>query len=125
METQKEKIMRLLNCSEEEAEDVIQTDRAIDKGEKTPYDLSPEAEKIAKKFAHTQSKATKTRTESATRKSNPTKAGIIAELALFLEKSAQFAADNVAITNAERIIAFEVEGQKYEITLTAKRAPKK
>lgn len=34
------------------------------------------------------------------------------------------AAKNVTVTNAERIIAFEYEGDNYELTLTKKRKPK-
>lgn len=34
------------------------------------------------------------------------------------------AAKNVTVTNAERMIAFEYEGENYELTLTKKRKPK-
>ena len=49
-ESQKEKLMRKLNCSAEEAEDIIRTDKMIDRGERSPYDLDPEREKMAKKL---------------------------------------------------------------------------
>ena len=42
-ESQKEKIMRLLKCSAEEAESVIASDKIIDKGGRTEFDLSPYA----------------------------------------------------------------------------------
>ena len=43
--------MEKLGFSKEEIEDIIKTDEAIDKGEKVYFDLSPEKEKEAKKFA--------------------------------------------------------------------------
>ena len=51
-ETQIEKYMRLLDCTEEQAKDIIATDEIIDKGGRTHYDLDPEKEKMAKKFAN-------------------------------------------------------------------------
>ena len=49
-ETQKEKLMRVLGCTEAEAEDIIASDKAIDKGERVYFDLDPETEKQAKKM---------------------------------------------------------------------------
>jgi Holliday junction resolvasome RuvABC DNA-binding subunit len=43
--------MQKLGFSEEEIKDIIATDEAIDKGEKVYFDLSPEKEKEAKKYA--------------------------------------------------------------------------
>lgn len=51
------------------------------------------------------------------RKANPTKREIIAAVANVIETK-YGAAD---VTNPERIVAFEIDGQKYELTLTAKR----
>ena len=50
-ETQVQKFMRLLDCSEEEARQIIADDKAIDKGERMSFDLDPEKEKEAKKMA--------------------------------------------------------------------------
>jgi hypothetical protein len=58
------------------------------------------------------------------RKANPTKAGIIAEIATFLTENSEFATENVQITNKERMIAFQIGEEKYEITLIQKRKPK-
>ena len=51
-ENQKEKLMRLLQCSEEEALDIIAQDKAIDQGKRVEFDLDPEKEKHAKKMAN-------------------------------------------------------------------------
>ena len=44
-------LMSLLKCTEEEALDIIATDKIIDKGGRTKYDLPIEKEKEAKKIA--------------------------------------------------------------------------
>ena len=59
------------------------------------------------------------------RKANPTKGGIIAEIAAFLSEKSEFATENVEITNKERMIAFKIGDESYEITLIQKRKPKK
>lgn len=125
-ESQKEKIMRLLKCSAEEAESVIASDKIIDKGGRTEFDLSPEAEKEAKKFANSRErkKPTVYDFKKRERKANPTKGGIIAELAKFLSNSSEFCPENVEIVNKERQIAFSVSGNRYELTLVQKRPPK-
>ena len=58
------------------------------------------------------------------RKENPTKAGIIAEIAKFLEENSENACENVEITNKERQIAFKIGENCYELTLVQKRKPK-
>ena len=124
-ESQVEKIMRLLQCSKEEAEDVIKTDKMIDRGERSPYDLDPQKEKEAKKMANAGvRKPTVYQFTQRERKANPTKGGIIAELAEFLEKSSDFDCENVEITNKERQIAFVVGENRYELTLVQKRPSK-
>ena len=126
-ETQTEKIMRLLKCTKEEAEDVIATDKMIDRGERTPYDLDPEKEKeIIKAFVNTKTKKAPTvyKFDKRERKPNATKGSIISELAKFLENDSENAVSNLSITNAERIIAFSIGDDNFELTLTQKRKPK-
>ena len=125
-ETQKHKLMRILGCTAEEADDIIATDKMIDQGERTPYDLDPEREKMAKKFANAREKRKPTvyQFQKRERKANPTKGGIIAELAEFLKEKSEFATENVEITNKERQIAFKIGDDNFEITLIQKRKPK-
>ena len=125
-ESQKEKLMRILKCTAEEADDIIKTDKMIDKGERTPYDLDPETEKMAKKFANAteRKKPTAYNFQKRERKANPTKGGIIAELAKFLENDSEFATKSVEITNKERQIAFKIGDDAFEVTLVQKRKPK-
>ena len=125
MESQKEKLMRILGIDAETAEDVIKTDKMIDKGERTPYDLDPETEKMAKKFANVKDrKPTVYNFQKRERKANPTKGGIIAEIAKFLEEMSEFATESVEITNKERQISFKIGENAFELTLVQKRKPK-
>lgn len=121
-----DKNMKLMGWTQEEAESVWEADRAIDKGERVDFDLSPEQEKEAKKYmnAGTRKVPANYKFDQRKRKENPTKAGIIAELATFLAENSENACENVEITNKERMIAFKVGENCYELTLTQKRKPK-
>ena len=121
-ESQKEKLMRTLGCTEEEALDIIASDKAIDQGKRVAFDLDPEREKMAKKMANAGTKKPtvyKFDTKDKKRKEKPTKGGIIQYL---YECLADY--ENVAITNKERQIAFSANGNDYELTLVQKRAKK-
>ena len=120
-ESQVERIMRNLKCSKEEAEQIIADDKAIDRGERMAFDLSPEAEKQAKKYANTGTRQTSGQKTERKRKENPTKATIIAEIAKFLAENGY---EMVNVTNKERQIAFKVGENDYELTLVQKRNPK-
>ena len=122
--------MRILDVSAEEADEILKADKAIDRGERVPFDLSPEQEKLAKKFANVDTKKRKKPTvynldaKGKVRKENPTKASIIAELAKFLTENSENACEMVEITNKERQIAFKIGENAYELTLVQKRKPK-
>ena len=128
----KKQIEAMEKCgfSPEEIEDIIKSDEAIDKGERVYFDLDPEKEKEAKKFAKAGTRKAPTvykldNTEGKrSRKENPTKAGIIAEIAKFLAENSENACENVDITNKERQIAFKIGENCYEFTLVQKRKPK-
>ena len=120
-ETQKEKLMRLLDITEAEAEDIIATDKAIDKGERVYFDLDPETEKQAKKLINVETHKKSTEKTVRTRKENPTKATIISEISAFLTENGY---ESIEITNKERQIAFKVGADSFELTLVQKRKPK-
>ena len=127
-ETQKERIIRVLGVSEAEADEILACDKKIEQGkERMAFDLDPETEKMAKKFANAgeRKKPIMFDGKARQRKANPTKGGIIAELAKFLEEMSEFATENVEITNKERQIAFKIGEEAYELTLVQKRKPKK
>lgn len=116
--------------SDEEIAQVIADDEAIERGEKRDFDLSPEQLKEAKKYTKAGTKKPtvyKLDNENGkrSRKENPTKAAIIAEIAEFLQKNSENAVENLAVLNKERQISFQIGENTYEITLTQKRKPKK
>ena len=122
MEERIKKLMATLKCTREEAIEIIECDKAIDKGERVYFDLDKDAEKQAKKWANVGEKTKKTERKAPVRKENATKSAIIAEIAQFLtEKGCEM----VEITNKERQIAFKVGENDYEFTLVQKRKPKK
>ncbi len=129
MEAQKEKLMRILNVSAEEAEKIIADDKAIDKGEKL-FELTDEQKKVAKKMSNFDSKNRKKPMvldlkQPKNRKENATKSGIIAELVTFFSENSQFSVENLEILNKERQFTFKISDETYEITLIQKRKPKK
>lgn len=124
METQKEKLMRILNLTEEQAEQVIADDKAIDRGEKMDFDLTAEQQKVAKKMTNTVAKKAPTVYKFDKRKNvkeNTVKGNLIAELAEFLKEKGW---NDVEIINTERQIAFKNEENSFELTLTQKRKGK-
>lgn len=122
--------MRKMGLSEEEIADIVKSDEAIDKGERVYFDLDPEKEKEAKKFAKAGTRKAPTvykldnEDGKRSRKENPTKAAIIAELAKFLTETSENACEMIEITNKERQIAFKIGENAYELTLVQKRKPK-
>ena len=127
---QKKRIMEALHCTEAEAEEIMKADKAIDRGEPMPFDLTPEQEKVARKYAKIGSRKTPTVYKldneggKRSRKENPTKASIISELAQFLEKQSENACVEVTVTNKEGQITFKIGENSYELTLVQKRKPK-
>ena len=124
-ETQKEKLMRILNVTAEEAEEIIAYDKAVDQGKKTPYDITSEQEKQTRKYRQASRKPTVYDfTKKRERKPNATKGGLIQELYNFLTTGSGFEIINCEITNKERQIAFGVGENKFELTLVQKRQKK-
>lgn len=129
-ENQISRIMQGLKCDRSEALAIYEADKAIDREERLPFDLPIEKEKEAKKMANVTERKRKAPTvynfdtSQKKRKENPTKAGIIAEIAKFLQEQSENACENVTITNPERQIAFTIGDNSYEFTLVQKRKPK-
>lgn len=124
-ETQKQKIMRVLEVSEKEAEEILAYDNAVDSGMKTQYDLTKEQEKETRKYRQADRKRTSYNFSKRERKPNATKGGLIQELYKFLCENSEFSTENVAILNKERQIGFQIGENKFELTLVQKRTPKK
>lgn len=115
---------RKLGMSDTEIAEMYEDDADVDKGIEMPWDLSADEHKKAMRNANADEHKKPKSAVKRERKSNPTKAGIIAEIATFLIENSEFATENVEITNKERMIAFKIGDEKYEITLIQKRKPK-
>lgn len=123
-ENQKEKIMRILEVSEQEADEILAYDKAVDQGKKTQYDLTEEQEKATRKYRQADRKPTTYNFSKRERKPNVTKGGLIQELYNFLTTGSGFEIINCEITNKERQIAFSVADNDFELTLVQKRQKK-
>lgn len=113
-------LMEKLDITEEEALQLVEDDKAIDRGEKL-FELSDEQKKNAKKATNLGEKTKKTTKKAPNRKKNDTKATIISELSEFLIQNDQIVAENMEIVNAERQISFKIGENSYSLTLTQHR----
>lgn len=104
-----------LGCTEEEAFEVIESDRKIDKGEKL-FDLEPELEKGAKKARQAPRKANSTPTKRERKEDSDKR-----ELIDLLKNALEGTAENLEITNVERQIDFTFSNRKFRIVLSAPR----
>ena len=123
IEPQVLKMMRLLDCDEAEARQVIADDKAIDKGERMSFDLTPEQEKQAKKYANVREhkKPATYKWEKRERKADTTKEGVIEQISQFLTENGYA---NVEILNKSKLIGFKIAEDSYELDLKRKRKPK-
>ena len=118
MDSQKDRIMRALGVDEQTAEQLIADDKAIDRGERMPFDLTKEQEKQALKIARGERKEPRVyKFDNRKRKENTTKSNFIAVLGQFLAEKVE----NLEIPNAEREITFTLEGKNFSLTLTQHR----
>lgn len=108
----------------EEATQIYESDKAIDKGEKQDFDLSAEQVKIGQKYAHAGTRKTPTvyNFNKRERKANPTKGGLIKYLAECLREYEGI--ENLDIPNAERMITFTFNDENFDLTLIQKRKKK-
>jgi hypothetical protein len=118
-----DELVDLLGCSIAEAKQVIADDKAIDKGERMSFDLTPEQEKLAKKYANVREHKTPAtyKWDKRERKADTTKEGVIEQISQFLIENGY---ENVEITNKSKLIAFKIGEDNYEFNLIRKRKPK-
>lgn len=125
---QKERIMKNLGISAEEAEEMLAYDKEVDRTSYgLEFDLSKEDAKQAIKEAHKgqdRKKVPGTPTvysfNKRERKANLPKQEIISKLFTCLEEFTE----NTTVTNKEREIAFTLGDNNFTVTLTQKRKPK-
>lgn len=118
MDKQVQKLMTLLQISEEEALQVIADDKAIDRGAKL-FELSPELAEGAKKARRAERKATATPTKREKKIDNDKRFLINSFVATLTN---EVLAENVEILNEERELTFFVNDKKYKLTLSCPRS---
>ena len=105
--------MRILGISREEAIQLIEDDKRIDRGEKL-FELPPELEKGAKKARCVASADRKKSTAKREKKVDDDKRHLINHFTEGLE--------NVNILNPERELEFFYNGKKYKLVLSVPRS---
>lgn len=123
-ENQKEKMMRILGISAEEADKLLADDKEIDRGKKMDFDLTPEQEKQTRKYRQADRKPTAYKFTKRERKPNELKREIIDELFTFMCENWLEIAENGEISNKERQIDFTLNGENFSLMLTQHRKPK-
>lgn len=123
-ENQIEKLMRLLDISEDEAKQIIADDKAIDQGKKMDFDLTKEQEKATRKYRQADKKPFVPNLTKRERRPNELKREIIDDLFSFIVENWPEAAKNGDIVNKERQIDFSLNGENFSLTLTQHRKPK-
>lgn len=116
-------LMEKLECTKEEAIDVIKHDEIIDKGGRTVHDFDKEKEKMAKKFANvtTHKKPTVYKFDKKERKADLPKEEFITKLAEWLT---EIGVENVEILNKSKLIGFSMGEDNFELDLKRKRKAK-
>ena len=115
------KMMKALDISEEEALQLVEDDKRIDKGEKL-FELTKEQQKASKDARATGTKKPtvyKFDTTKKKKKEKPQKADLIQCVKGALEG---FGVNRLEVTNAEREMVFFVGDTKYIIVLSAPRS---
>lgn len=119
MNAEIQKAMKVLGLTEQEAREMLEADRKIDKGEKL-FELSPEQEKASKKARSTGTKKPTVYNFDTTKKKRkecPDKQHLVSLLAEALATECQ----NIEITNKERELTFQFNGTGYRLTLAVPR----
>lgn len=115
------KHMNLLKISRDEAIQLIEDDKRIDKGEKL-FSLTPEQEKASKKArsAGRKPKTTVYKFDTTKRKKpeNKNKSDLISVITSALT---EHGAENLELINPEREFTFTMDGTKYKIVLSLPR----
>lgn len=111
------KMMVLLRCSREEALDVIECDKRIDKGEKL-FELTPEQKKAEKEMRQAKRAPTVYNFTQREKKAKPEKAQICSAMIQGLQP---LGIADIEVTNEEREFLFTLNGVKYKVTLACPR----
>ena len=121
-----------LGYSDEQIEEMLEDDKAVDRNEPLPWDMSKEDHKKAMKYAnadeHNKKPVEKKSptvynwdTTDKPKKQNITKEALVSALAEFLRSNTELACENVEITNKQGKISFKVGENDFSFSLTQHR----
>ena len=115
-----QELMELLQCTEEQAKQVIESDKQVDKMSvrECESDLTQEQKASAKKARQGDRKPTVYNFNTRERKADADKRQLIA---LLCATVGEIADNEPTVTNAERQIDFEFRGRKFRVVLSAPR----
>lgn len=119
MEEDIRRIMSALNVDRETAIEIYQADKAIDRGEPMPFDLSKEQEKATREYRQV-ARPVMVESKPRPRKVDEDKRCLMSLLAECVENVAE--SGTVEVTRLERELVFHYNGKKYKITLSAPRS---
>ena len=114
-----QKNMKALNISYEDAKALVEDDEKVDRGEPLPWDLTPEQLKVSKKARQADHAKPKEKVKKE-KKENVIKKEIIENIFNLINENYE----NATVENDERMIAFSVGDENFEITLVQKRKKK-
>lgn len=124
------RIMKGLEITQQEAEEVYDWDQLIEK-DPTVGILPPEKEAVARKMTHTGTRERKLKRttvynlEARKRKPNATKEGLVSELAEYVRSNSSFDVTNLLIANPSQKFSFLIGDKWYTWTLTEHRTKPK
>ena len=122
---QMQRIMENLDCDEETAKEIMETDKRIDKGEKL-FELPEELKKGAKKARNAGNCKGYTKSQKVTKKPDEDKLEIMGRikdnLKYWFKTDGEKVCSNFVTINHEREMTFEVNGKKYKIVLSCPRS---
>ena len=128
--------MRKQKYSDAQIEEMLEDDKAVDRNEPLPWDMTPEDHKKAMKYANADehkkptkkaepTKKTPTNynwnTEGKERKGNATKEQIVSAVAQFIVENGGLGCENVEITNKQGKISFTCGENSFTLSLTQHR----
>ena len=117
-----QELMELLHCTEEQAKQIIESDKQIDKMtvRECESDLTQEQKASAKKARQGDRKPTVYKFDTRAKKTDLDKAHLVHLLADCLGMVTK-SEEDLVVTNAERQIDFVYNGRKFRVVLSAPR----
>lgn len=119
MDKRVERLMKTLGISEKEALQVIEDDKAIDRGEKL-FELTDEQKKASKSARQGDRKPTVYKFDTSKRK-RPENVGKKNLIDTIQNALLEVGAESMEVTNPERELNFVVNGTKYKVVLSCPR----